>query len=129
VFSIAVDRTHTVLRVTFTDRLQIQDLADLDRLVRPLAATEALEKVVVDLRQIAEIDMPLEQLIERASAKPVLPGRKLIFVAAAGLALNISRQYAAYREREGQDVIAIVPDLEAAWRILGIDPPTFGYRD
>jgi hypothetical protein len=128
VFSIAVDRTHTVLLVSFTDRMQVQDVADLDRLVRPLAATEALEKVVVDLREVTEIDMPLEQLVERASAKPVLPGRKLIFVAAAGLGLNVSRQYAAYREHEGHDAIPIVPDLEEAWRLLGIDPPTFGYR-
>ncbi len=125
-FSIAVDRTHTVLLVTFTDRLQVQDLADLDHLVRPLAATEALEKVVIDLRQSKEIDVPLEQLVERASAKPVLPGRKLVFVAAAGFALNISRQYAALREHEGHDAITIVPDLEAAWRVLGMDPPTFG---
>jgi hypothetical protein len=128
VFSIAIDRTHTVLLVTFTDRLQVQDLADLDRLVRPIAATRALEKAVVDLRQVTAIDMPLEQLIERASGKPVLPRRTLIFVATVGLGLNISRQYAAYREREGHDAIPIVPDPEAAWRVLGIDPPTFGYR-
>ncbi len=128
-FSIAVDRTHTVLRVTFADRLQVQDIADLDRLVRPLAATAALEKVVVDLRQVTEIDMPLEQLVERASAKPVLPGRRLVFVAAAGLGLNVSRQYAAYRKREGHDAIPIVPDLEAAWRMLGLDTPTFGYSN
>jgi hypothetical protein len=128
VFSLAVDRTHTVLLVTFADRLQDQDLTDLDRLVRPLAATGALEKAVVDLRQVMAIDMPLEQLVERASGKPVLPGRKLVFVAASGLALSIGRQYAAYREREGHDTISIVPDLEAAWRLFGMDPPIFGYR-
>lgn len=128
VFSIAVDRTHTVLLVIFTDRMQVQDIADLDRLVRPLAATEALENVVVDLREVAEIDVPLDQLIERASAKPVLPGRKLVFVAAAGLSLNVGRQYAAHRAQEGHDAISIVPDLEEAWRLLGIDPPIFGYR-
>lgn len=125
-FSIAVDRTHTILLVVFTDRIQVQDIADLDRLVRPLAATEALEKAVIDVRQVTEIDMPLEQLIERASAKPVLPGRKLVFVADAGLPLNVSRQYAGYRKRDQHDTIPIVPDLEAAWRTLGIDPPTFG---
>ena len=128
-FSIAVDRTHTVLLVTFTDRLQVQDLADLDRLVRPIAATAALEKVVVDMRQVTEIEIPLEQWIERASAEPVLPGRKLVYVAAAaGSILNFCRQYAAYREREGYDAIPIVHDREAAWRVLGIDPPAFGYR-
>jgi hypothetical protein len=125
-FSIAVDRTHTVLLVTFTDRLQVRDIADLDRLVRPLAATGALRNAVVDLRQVVEIDVPLEQLVERASGEPVLPGRKLVFVAAAGLALNIGRQYAAYRERERQDAIPIVSDLEEAWRILEVDPPIFG---
>ena len=31
----------------------------------------ALEKVVVDLRQVMAIDMPLEQLVDRASAEPV----------------------------------------------------------
>lgn len=125
-FSIAVDRTHTVLLVTFTDRLQVRDIADLDRLVRPLAATGALRNAVVDLRQVVEIDVPLEQLVERASGEPVLPGRKLVFVAAAGLALNIGRQYAAYRERERQDAIPIVSDLEEAWRILEVDSPIFG---
>lgn len=125
-FSIAVDRTHTILLVTFINRLQVQDIADLDRLVRPIAATGALEKAVVDLRQVMEIDVPLEQLVERASAEPVLPGRKLVFVAATGSALSISRQYAAFREHEGHDAIPIVPDLEAAWRVLGTDPPTFG---
>ena len=82
-FSIAVDRTHKVLLVAFTDRVQVRDLADLDRLVRPIAATAALEKVVVDMRQVTEVEVPLEQWIERASAEPVLPGRKLVYVAAA----------------------------------------------
>ena len=127
VFSIAVDRTHTVLLVTFTDRLQVQDLADLDRLVRPIAATGALENVVVDMRKVTEIEVPVEQWVERASAKPVLPGRDLVFVAATGSVLNFCRQYAAYRESEGHAAIPIIPDLKAAWRTLGIDPPTFGY--
>jgi hypothetical protein len=125
VFSIAIDRTHTVLLVEFTDRLETQDIADLDRLLRPIAATEALENAVVDLRRVTAIEVPLEQLIDRASAGPVLPGRKLVFVATGGLGLNLSRQYAAYREREGHDAIPIAPDLEAAWRLLGIARPTF----
>jgi hypothetical protein len=127
VFSIAVDRTHTVLLVAFTDRLQVQDIADLDRLVRPIAATGALKNVVVDMRQVTEIEVPFEQWAVRASAAPVLPGRKLVFVAAAGSVLNFCREYAAYRDREGHDAIPVVPDLEAAWRILAIDAPTFGY--
>lgn len=127
-FSIAVDRTHKVLLVAFTDRLQVQDIAGLDRLVRPIAATGAVESVVVDMRHVTEIEIPVEQWVERASGEPVLPGRKLVFVAAAGPVLDFCRQYAAYREREGHDAIPVVFDLEAAWRILGINPPTFGYR-
>ena len=124
-FSITVDRTHTVLLVEFSDRLQPQDLVDLDRLVEPIAAVEAVEKVVVDLRAVTAVDVPLERLIERASAGPVLPGRKLMFVAASGVALGFGRQYAMHREREGHDAIPIVPDLEAAWRMFGIAAPTF----
>jgi len=126
-FSIAVDRTHTVLLVVFSDRLQVQDIADLDRLIRPIAPTGALEKVIVDMRQVTMIDVPLEQWVERASAEPVLPGRQLMFVAADGSILRFCRQYAAYREREGHDEIAIVPDLESAWRVFGMEAPTFGY--
>jgi hypothetical protein len=125
VISIAIDRTHTVLLVEFTDRLQAQDIADLDRLIRPIAATGALENAVIDLRRVAAIDVPLEQVIDRATASPVLPGRKVVFVAAGGLGLNLSRQYAAYREREGYESIPIAPDLESAWRLLDIDPPIF----
>jgi hypothetical protein len=125
VFSIAIDRTHTVLLVEFSDRLQPQDVADVDRLVEPIAATNALDKVVVDLRRVTAVDVPLEQLIERASAGPVLPGRRLVYVAAGGLILRLSRQFAAQRKSEGHGEIPIVPDLEAAWRLLGIDAPDF----
>jgi hypothetical protein len=125
VFSIAVDRTHTVLLVEFSDRLQPRDLIDLDRLVQPIAAVEAIEKAVVDLRRVTAIDVPLEQLIERASAGPVLPGRKVVFVVAGGPILGVTQQYAAQRKREGHDEITVVPDLDAAWRALGIDAPVF----
>jgi hypothetical protein len=46
-----------------------------------------------------------------------------VFVAAGGLALSFTRQYAAYRERH--PAIPIVPDRDAAWKLLGLAPPTF----
>jgi hypothetical protein len=124
-FSIVVDRTHTVLLVEFTDRLQLQDMADLDRLVVPIAATQAIDKMVVDLRRITEVEVPLESVVERAHATPILPGRKVVLVAVSGVTLGISRQFAAHRESRGHGTIPIVPDLEAAWRELGIEVPNF----
>jgi len=125
VFSIVVDRTHTVLLVEFSDRIQVQDLTDLNRLVAPVAPTNALQVAVVDLRRVTAIDVPLEEIIERASAPPALPGRKLVFVTGGGATLGLSRQFSALRERAGHGKILIVSDLEAAWHELGIAAPTF----
>ena len=124
-FSIVVDRTHTVLLIEFTQQVLPQDIADLDRLLAPIAATNAIDKVVVDLRRVTSVEVPLEEVIARASADPALPGRKQVFVTSGGATYNLCRQFAALRAREGHGEIPIVPDLEAAWRVLEVEPPVF----
>ena len=102
-----------------------QDIADLDRLLAPVAATNAIDKVVVDLRRVTAVDLPLEELMRRARADPALPGRRIVLVTEGGDTLKIGRQFAAHRGSRGHGDIEIVPDLEAAWRVLAIEKPMF----
>ena len=124
-FSIVVDQTHTVLLIEFTEQVLPQDVADLDRLLAPIAATNAIDKVVVDLRRVSTIDLPLEDVMQRARSNPSLPGRKMVFVAAGGTTLKVGQQFAAQRASKGYGEIPVVPDLEAAWRVLEIETPMF----
>jgi hypothetical protein len=125
VFSIAVDRTHTVLLVTLTGSLTPDDLRQLDMLAKPLVGVRSLHTVIVDLRGICDVEVPLDQLTARAEAGPVLGPRKEVFVAASPLALGVGRHVSAHRERAGHGTIPIVPDLAEAYRVAGIDPPVF----
>lgn len=124
-FSIVVDQTHTVLLIEFTEQVLPQDVADLDRLLAPIAATSAIDKVVVDLRRVSTIDLPLEDVMQRARSNPSLPGRKMVFVTAGGTTLKVGRQFAEQRASKGYGEIPVVPDLEAAWRVLNIETPMF----
>ena len=124
-FSIVVDQTHTVLLIEFNDLVLAQDIVDLRRLLAPIAATNAIDKVVVDLRRVTAIDLTVAELAERAQSDPALPGRKLVLVTSGGAILDFSRQLATHRASRGHGEVAIVPDLEAAWRVLGIVKPMF----
>jgi hypothetical protein len=125
VFSIVVDQTHTVMLIEFAEQVLPQDVADLDRLLAPIAPTSAIDKVVVDLRRVTAIDLPFEEVMQRARSDPSLPGRKMVFVTSGGTTLKVGRQFAAQRASQGHGEIAIVPDLEAAWRVLEIEAPVF----
>jgi len=124
-FSIVVDHTHTVLLIEFDEQVLAQDIADLDRLLAPIAGTNAIDKVVVDLRRVTAIDLPLEEMMQRARSDPTLPGRKVVLVTAGGDTLKVGQQFAAQRASKGHGEIPIVSDLEEAWRVLAIEKPIF----
>jgi hypothetical protein len=125
VFSVAVDKSHTVLLVTLAGSLTEEDLRQLDVLAKPLVGVQSLDTVIVDLRNIRDVEVSIDQLAARAEAGPVLGPRKEVFVASSPLSLGLSRQVSAHRERGGHRPIPIVRDLEEAYRALGIDPPVF----
>ena len=124
-FSIVVDQTHTVLLIEFTEQLLERDIVDLDRLLAPIAATNAIDKVVVDLRRVTAIDLPFDEVMRRATAGPALPGRKIVLVTEGGETLTIGQQFAARRASGGHGEIPVVPNLETAWRALNIETPVF----
>jgi hypothetical protein len=125
VFSVAIDESHTVLLITLAGSLTEEDLRQLDMLAGPLVGIRSLDKVIVDLRTIRDVEVSLDRLAARAEAGPVLGPRNEVFVAASPLTLGVARQVSLHRERGGHRAIPIVPDLEAAYRTLGIDPPVF----
>jgi hypothetical protein len=124
-FSIVVDQTHTVLLIEFTEQVLERDIVDLDRLLAPIAATNAIDKVVVDLRRVTAIDLPFAEVMRRATAEPALPGRKIVLVTEGGEILTISQEFAGQRASRGHGEIPVVPDLETAWRVLNIKTPMF----
>jgi hypothetical protein len=49
----------------------------------------------------------------------------MVFVTPGGTALKVGREFAAERASKGHGEIPIVPDLDAAWRVLEIETPMF----
>jgi hypothetical protein len=124
-FSIAVDVSHTLLLIRFSGLWTPEDFTQLDMLLRPMADVQSVDKVIVDLSGVSRVDVPIEQLIDRATGGPTLAGRKKVFVASSALPLRISKQFAAHRKAAGHGEAPVVQDLEDAYRTLGIDPPSF----
>ena len=122
-FSLAVDKAHKVLLMTVSGQLSADDFADLDVLLRPLATTvQSLDTVIIDLRSMAGVKIPMEQLVERARAGPPLVGRRHAWVVADPVVADLSRLFAEHREKAGHGATIIVRSLEEAYRAFDIRP-------
>jgi hypothetical protein len=121
--SIELDRSKTLLRVQFGGCVTTDDLANLARMLTPIA--DRVEKVLIDLSNVSESALSLHDVIQRASAGPRLRGRKRVFLAASALTFAISRQFETYREGSGHEATPIVKTMEEACSLLGVEGPPF----
>jgi hypothetical protein len=125
VFQLLFDARHTVLMSRFHGTYVEADICVRDKAVARFVARHGLARGIMDFSAVEAVDVPLDYILKRAQAPPVLPGQARVIVASREPAYSINRIVAAHQLYSRKVEPLLVGTLEEAYRALAITDPAF----
>jgi hypothetical protein len=123
-FSLALNRTHNVLLVTFGKQLAREQHQEMVAAVRTLVARHGNFDAIADFSAVEAFGLDFDYLRLLAQARPVLTGQKRVLVAPGDNIFGSLRVFATRQAMAG-DEPQVVRSLAEAFEHLGIDAPDF----
>lgn len=125
VFQLLFDRQHNVLMTRYSGTWSEEDIVVRDKAVARFVARQGLARGIFDFSEVTAIGMPLERVVRRAHAPPLLQGQTRVLVASHDLAYGISRIIAAHQFFSRKIEPLVVCSLQEAYRALAVTEPDF----
>ena len=124
-FQLLFDARHTVLMSRFHGTFVEADICVRDRAVARFVARHGLARGIMDYSAVEAIDVPMDYILKRAQAPPVLAGQARVIVAPREPAYSLNRVVAAHQLYSRKVEPLLVGSLEEAYRALAISDPAF----
>lgn len=124
-FQLLFDRRHAVLMSRFHGTYVAADIAVRDNAAARFVARHGPARGIMDFTNVEAIDVPMDYIVERAHAPPILPGQARVIVAPHEPAYSLNRVIAAHQLYSRKVEPLLVGTLEDAYRALDIDEPAF----
>jgi hypothetical protein len=125
VFDLLFDGRHVVLMSRFHGRYVAADITVRDNAVARFVARHGLARGIMDFSAVETIDVPMDFVLARCEAPPLLPGRTRVIVAPSEPAYSLNRVIAAHQLYNRKVEPLLVGTLADAYRALDIDKPAF----
>jgi hypothetical protein len=125
VFDLLFDRRHVVLMSRFHGRYAAADIAVRDNAVVRFVAQHGLARGIMDFTAVEAIDVPIDYVLARCEAPPMLPGCTRVIVAPSEPAYSLNRVIAAYQLYSRKVEPLLVGTLEDAYCALDVTEPAF----
>jgi hypothetical protein len=125
VFQLLFDARHTVLMSRFHGTYVEADICVRDKAAARFVAKNGLARGIMDFTAVEAVDVPMDYVLERTQAPPVLPGQARVIVASREPAYSFNRIVAAHQLYNRKVEPLLVGTLEEAYRALSITDPAF----
>jgi hypothetical protein len=121
---LSFERTHRVLKLTFTGDFTEDDLDAIDPAVLRFMAGAGRDldgvRCLYDMTAVTALAVPTARFVERAQVPPLLPFGRIV-VPYADAPEHFGRSYRAMRGVTAHDQPLTMPSLEIAYGYLGIE--------
>ena len=124
-FSLAFDRNHRVMLVSFRGEFGTDDIATLDADARSFVAQNGPVHFLLDFSGVQRVSMPDLAITERAERPPLCPGFKRVVVAPHPEIFGLYCLFSAKQKRIGVDAPVVVRSMQSAVDFLGLRLPGF----
>lgn len=124
-FELLFDTRHNVLMTRFHGTYVADDIVLRDIAVGRFVATHGLARGILDYTDVEDIEVPMELVVRRGHAPPMLPGQMRVIVAPGKQTWEMSRLIAALQAYSRKIEPILVRSLEDAFRVMAIDDPRF----
>jgi hypothetical protein len=125
VFQLLFDARHAVLMSRYHGTYVEADITLRDKAAARFVARNGLARGIMDFTAVEAIDVPMNYVLERTQAPPVLPGQARVIVAPREPAYSLNRIVAAHQLYNRKVEPLLVGTLEEAYRALSITDPAF----
>lgn len=119
-FSLAFDRSHRVVLVSFSGEFGSGDITTLDAVAHTFVAKEGAVHFVLDFTGVQRVSIPDQTIAKRAEQPPLCVGFKRIVVAPQPEIFGLYRLFAAKQQRIGADAPLLVRSMQAALTLLDL---------
>jgi hypothetical protein len=118
-FQLLYDAAHNVLLTRLTAVYTEEDIVLRDRQVRRFVARNGLARGLMDYTHVTKVDIPMDVIVRRAQAPPMLPGQTRVVVAANEPAYSLNRVIVAHQYFSRKVEPLVVDSLQNAYYALG----------
>jgi hypothetical protein len=125
VFQLLFDPRHNVLMTRLYGTYVEADIVVRDNAVARFVARRGLARGIMDFSEVETVDVPMDSIVRRAQAPPVLLGQARVIVAPHEPAYGLNRIIAAHQLYSRKVEPLLVRTLDEAYRALGMCEPAF----
>jgi hypothetical protein len=118
-FQLLYDRDHNVLLTRLSGVYTEEDIVLRDRQVARFVARHGLARGLMDYTGVTAVDIPMDVIVRRAQAPPMLPGQTRVVVASSEPAYSLNRVIAAHQLFSRKVEPLLVKSLQDAYYALG----------
>lgn len=124
-FQLLFDRRHNVLMTRYFGTYVPSDITLRDKAVARIVQKQGLARGIIDFSAVEAIDVPIESLVERAHALPLLPGQQRVIVAPDEVSYSVNRVVAAHQLYAHKVEPLLVRSLDDAFQAMKLVDPQF----
>lgn len=124
-FQLLYDRQHNVLLTRLSGVYVEEDIVLRDKQVARFVAQHGLARGLTDFTDVTAIDIPMEIVVRRAHAPPMLAGQTRIIVAPGEPSYSFNRIVAAHQYYSWKVEPLVVDSLQQGYHALGDAPFNF----
>lgn len=124
-FELLFDARHKILMTRFYRTYVADDIVLRDIAVGRFVTRHGLARGILDYTDVEDIDVPMDLVVRRGHAPPMLPGQMRIIVAPSKQTWEMSRLIAALQAYSRKIEPILVRSLDDAFRIMAVDDPRF----
>ena len=124
-FDLLFDARHNVLMTRFYGTYVADDIVLRDIAVGRFVARHGLARGILDYTDVEDIDVPMDLVVKRGHAPPMLPGQMRVIVAPGTQTWEMSRLIAALQAYSRKIEPIVVRSLGEAFERMAIVEPRF----
>jgi hypothetical protein len=118
-FRLLYDAARNVLLTELSGTYTEEDIVIRDRQLARFVARHGLARGLMDYAGVTRVDVPMDVIVRRAQAPPMLPGRTRIVVAPVEPAYSLNRVIIAHQYFSRKVEPLMVPSVQDAYRAFG----------
>ena len=118
-FQLLYDSAHNVLLTRLSGVYCEQDIVLRDKQVAGFVARNGLSRGLMDFTAVTAVDIPMDVIVRRAHAPPLLPGQARVIVASNEPSYSLNRVVAAHQYFSRKVEPLLVGSMRAAYHALG----------
>lgn len=118
-FQLLYDAAHNVLLTQLSGVYSEEDIVLRDKQAARFVARNGLARGLMDYTRVTKVDIPMDLIIRRAQAPPILPGQTRVVVADNEPAYSLNRVIVAHQYFSRKVEPLVVDSLQDAYYALG----------